>query len=261
MSAWSGQVRVDIQLISRNALCYSQLRRLTGNNLLTFFLTYLLTFFLTYLLTFFLTYLLTFFLTFLLQFFLTYVLTFFLTFLLTYLLTCFLTSSDILSDISKTKHSIHSFTQKPLHKLYIYLTPRSKSSIHDNFVSVKWQCYSCIRLHQTAPPRSSWVQRCKKPMYVYIYIHDMHQTAPPTKSSWVPRCHASEHTAAATSHGVCQPWSPTLATVALASLLCRWLCSAQHWFATRELQPPKTTPTFGRLEHASPTLARPPHLQ
>ena len=67
MSAWSGQVRVDIQLISWNVFCYSQLRRLTGSNLLTFFLTYLLTFFLTnlliYLLTFFLTYLLTFFLT------------------------------------------------------------------------------------------------------------------------------------------------------------------------------------------------------
>ena len=38
MSAWSGQVRVDIQLISWNAFCYSQLRRLTGSNLLTFFL-------------------------------------------------------------------------------------------------------------------------------------------------------------------------------------------------------------------------------
>ena len=47
MSAWSGQVRVDIQLISWNVLRYSQLRRLTGSNLLTFFLTYLLTFFLT----------------------------------------------------------------------------------------------------------------------------------------------------------------------------------------------------------------------
>ena len=53
MSAWSGQVRVDIQLISWNAFCYSQLRRLTGSNLLTFFVTYLLTFFLTCLLTFF----------------------------------------------------------------------------------------------------------------------------------------------------------------------------------------------------------------
>ena len=103
MAAWSGQVRVDIQLISWNAFCYSQLRRLTGNNLLTFFLTYLWTFFRTY----FLIYLLTFFLTCLLTFFLTYLpifflasfwhafwhifLTYLLTFFLTYLLTCFLT--------------------------------------------------------------------------------------------------------------------------------------------------------------------------
>ena len=62
----SGEGR-HIQLISWNVFCYSQLRRLTGSNLLTFFLTYLLTVFLTnlliYLLTFFLTYLLTFFLT------------------------------------------------------------------------------------------------------------------------------------------------------------------------------------------------------
>ena len=43
MSAWSCQVRVDIQLISWNASGYSQLHRLTGGNLLTFFLTYLLT--------------------------------------------------------------------------------------------------------------------------------------------------------------------------------------------------------------------------
>ena len=36
--------------------------------------------------------------------------------------------------LSKTKHSIHSFTQKPLHKLYIYLTPLSKCNVHDDFV-------------------------------------------------------------------------------------------------------------------------------
>ena len=72
MSGWSGQVMVDIQLISWNAFCYSQLRRLTGSNLLTFFLTYLLTFFLTYLLI--------------------YLLAFFLTYLLTYLPIFFLTS-------------------------------------------------------------------------------------------------------------------------------------------------------------------------
>ena len=110
MSAWSGQVRVDIQLISWNAFCYSQLRRLTGSNLLTFFLTYLATFFLlyllTYLLAFFLTYLLTFFLTYLLQFFLTYVLTFFLTYLLTFFLTY--PRQNIASTASHTSHSTNS---------------------------------------------------------------------------------------------------------------------------------------------------------
>ena len=73
--------------------CYSQLRRLTGSNLLTFFLTYLSTCFLTYLLTFFLTY----------------------------------------QNQNLTSTASH---KKPLCKLYIYLTPRSKSNIHDNFVPV-----------------------------------------------------------------------------------------------------------------------------
>ena len=95
---------------------------------------------------------------------------------------------------------------------------------------------------------------------IYIYIHDMHQTAPPTKSSWVPRCHASEHTAATTYHGVCQPWRQMLATVPLATLRCNWPCSAQHWFAIHALQPPKRTPKFETLEHAAPTLAPPAHL-
>ena len=81
------------------------------------FLTYLLTFFLTYLLTFFLTYLLTFFLTYLLTCFLTYLLTFFLTY----------QNQNLTSTASQ---------KKPLCKLYIYLTPRSKSNIHDNFAPV-----------------------------------------------------------------------------------------------------------------------------
>ena len=78
-------------------------------NLLTFFLTNLLTLFLTYLLTFFLTYLSTCFLTYLLTFFLTY------------------------QNQNLTSTASH---KKPLCKLYIYLTPRSKSNIHDNFVPV-----------------------------------------------------------------------------------------------------------------------------
>ena len=81
------------------------------------FLTYLLTFFLTNLLTLFLTYLLTFFVTYLSTCFLTYLLTFFLTY----------------QNQNLTSTASH---KKPLCKLYIYLTPRSKSNIHDNFVPV-----------------------------------------------------------------------------------------------------------------------------
>ena len=177
MSAWLGQVRVDIQLISWNVCRYSQLRRLTGSNFLTFFLTYLLTFFLTYLLIYssdissdilsdissdilsdiFLTYLLIYssdissdilsdissdilsdiFLTYLLTFFLTNLLTLFLTYLLTYLSTCFLTYllTFFLTYQNQNLTSTASH-KKPLCKLYIYLTPRSKSNIHDNFVPV-----------------------------------------------------------------------------------------------------------------------------
>ena len=81
------------------------------------FLTYLLTLFLTNLLTLFLTYLLTFFLTYLSTCFLTYLLTFFLTY----------QNQNLTSTASQ---------KKPLCKLYIYLAPRSKSNIHDNFAPV-----------------------------------------------------------------------------------------------------------------------------
>ena len=90
------------------------------------FLTYLLTFFVTYLLTFFLTYLLTCFLTFLLTFFLTY------------------QNQNLTSTASQ---------KKQLCKLYIYLTPRSKSNIHDNFVPVTCHRPQCIR-----PPRQKAVK-------------------------------------------------------------------------------------------------------
>ena len=65
----------------------------------------------------FLTYLLTFFLTYLLTCFLTYLLTFFLTY----------QNQNLTSTASQ---------KKQLCKLYIYLLPRSKSNIHDNFVPV-----------------------------------------------------------------------------------------------------------------------------
>ena len=91
------------------------------------FLTYLLTLFLTYLLTFFLTYLLTCFLTYLLTFFLAY------------------QNQNLTSTASQKK--------KQLCKLYIYLTPRSKSNIHDNFVPVKCHRPQCI-----GPPRQKAVK-------------------------------------------------------------------------------------------------------
>ena len=90
------------------------------------FLTYLLTFFLTYLLTFFLTYLLTCFLTYLLTFFLTH------------------QNQNLTSTASQ---------KKQLCKLYIYLTPRSKSNIHDNFAPVKCHRPQCI-----GPPRQKAVK-------------------------------------------------------------------------------------------------------
>ena len=84
-------------------------------------------------------------------------------------------SSDILSDISKTKHNIHSFKQKPLHKLYIYLTPRSKSNIHDNFVSVKCHRPQCIR-----PPRQKAVKsKDAKSLCIHIYMTCIRQPRQP----------------------------------------------------------------------------------
>ena len=153
MSAWSGQVRVDIQLISWNVFCYSQLRRLTGSNLLTFFLTYLLTFFLTYLLI----YLLTCFLTYLLTFFLTY------------------QNQNLTSTASQ---------KKPLCKLYIYLTPCSKSNIHDNFVPVNVIALSASDRPAKRQLSPKMQNACSS---THTHTHHMHQTAPP-KGSWVQRC-------------------------------------------------------------------------
>ena len=165
---------------------YSQLRRLTGSNLLTFFLTNLLTFFLTYLLIYssdissdilsdissdilsdiFLTYLLTFFLTNLLTLFLTYLLTrknvrryvFFLTY----------------QNQNLTSTASH---KKPLCKLYIYLTPRSKSNIHDNFVPV-----NVIALSASDRPAKRQLSPKMQNACSSTHTHHMHQTAPPNSS-------------------------------------------------------------------------------
>ena len=177
------------------------------------FLTYLLTFFLTNLLTLWLTYLLTFFLTYLSTCFLTYLLTFFLTY----------QNQNLTSTASQ---------KKPLCKLYIYLAPRSKSNIHENFVPEKATHTHTHHMHQTAPPKGSWVQKCKR--------------------VW---------SATTTSHGVCKPWSQMLATAVLAPVLHRWPCSARCLSPIHALHPPKTRPKYERLQRASPALARPPHLE
>ena len=93
-------------------------------------------------------------------------------------------SSDIFCDISKPKPNIHSFTKKPLCKLYIYLTPRSKSNIHDNVVPVNVIALSasdCPAKRQLSPKMQN---ACSS---THTHTHHMHQTAPP-KGSWVQRC-------------------------------------------------------------------------
>ena len=145
------------------------------------FLTYFLTFFLTYLLTFFLTSFWHIFWHSFWQIFWHSFWHIFLTFLLTYLLTYLLTFFLTYQNQNLTSTASH---KKPLCKLYIYLTPRSKSNIHDNFVPVNVIALSASdrpakrqlspkmqnacssththHMHQTAPPNSSWVQTCKR---------------------------------------------------------------------------------------------------
>ena len=138
---------------------------------LTYLLTYLLTFFLTYLLTFFLTYLLTFFLTYLLTCLLTYLLTSFLTYLLTFFLTY--QNQNLTSTASQ---------KKPLCKLYIYLTPRSKSNIHDNFVPV-----NVIAL--SASDRPAKRQLSPKMQNACSSTHTPHASDRPAKRQLSPKMH------------------------------------------------------------------------
>ena len=150
-------------------------------------------------------------------------------------------SSDILSDISKrTSTASH---KKPLCKLYIYLTPRSKSNIHDNFVPV-----NVIALSASDRPAKR-------------------QLSPKMQTPVVPHTHTTcirpprQTAATTTSHGVCKPWSQMLATAVLPPDLHRWPCSARYLSPTHALHPPKTRPKYERLQRASPALARPPHLE
>ena len=121
------------------------------------FLTYLLTFFLTYLLTFFLTYLSTCFLTYLLTFFLTY------------------------QNQNLTSTASH---KKPLCKLYIYLTPRSKSNIHDNFVPV-----NVIAL--SASDRPAKRQLSPKMQNACSSTHTPHASDRPAKQQLSPKMQKS----------------------------------------------------------------------
>ena len=124
------------------------------------FLTYLLTFFLTNLLTLFVTYLLTFFLTYLSKYFLTYLLTFFLTY----------------QNQNLTSTASH---KKPLCKLYIYLTPRSKSNIHDNFVLV-----NVIALSASDRPAKRQLSPKMQVPHTYItYIRPPRQKAVESKNA------------------------------------------------------------------------------
>ena len=201
------------------------------------FLTYLLTFFLTNLLTLFLTYLLTFFLTYLSTCFLTYLLTFFLTY----------------QNQNLTSTASH---KKPLCKLHIYLTPRSKSNIHDNFVPVNVIALSASDRPAKRQLSPKMQNACSS---THTHTHHMHQTAPPN-SSWVQKC-KKVWSATTTSHGVCKPWSQMLATAVLPPDLHRWPCSARYLSPTHALHPPKTRPKYERLQRASPALAHPPHLE
>ena len=150
---------------------------------LTFLLTYLLTFFLTYLLTFFLTYLLTFFLLYLLAYLPTFFGTYLLTFFLAHLLTWFLTYQNQ----NLTSTASH---KKPLCKLYIYLTPRSKRNIHDNFVPV-----NVIALSASDRPAKRQLSPKMQNACSSTHTHTPHASDRPAKQQLSPnmqkglRCH------------------------------------------------------------------------
>ena len=131
------------------------------------FLTYLLTFFLTNLLTLFLTYLLTFFLTYLSTCFLTYLLTFFLTY----------QNQNLTSTASQ---------KKPLCKLYIYLAPRSKSNIHDNFVPV-----NVIALSASDRPAKRQLSPKMQNACSSTHTHTPHASDRPAKRQLSPKMQKS----------------------------------------------------------------------
>ena len=131
------------------------------------FLTYLLTLFLTNFLTLFLTYLLTFFLTYLSTCFLAYLLSFFLTY----------QNQNLTSTASQ---------KKPLCKLYIYLAPRSKSDIHDNFVPV-----NVIALSASDRPAKRQLSPKMQNACSSTHTHTSHASDRPAKRQLSPKMQKS----------------------------------------------------------------------
>ena len=95
-------------------------------------------------------------------------------------------SSDILSDISKPKPNIHSFTKKPLCKLYIYLAPRSKSNIHDNFVPV-----NVIALSASDRPAKRQLSPKMQNACSSTHTHTPHASDRPAKRQLSPKMQKS----------------------------------------------------------------------
>ena len=123
--------------------------------------------FLTYLLTFFLTYLLTFFLTYLLTCFLTYLLTFFLTYQNQNLTSTASQKSSSANSIFTSHHAakVISMTTLPLSKV-IALSASDRPAKRQLSPKMQNACSSTHththHMHQTAPPKGSWVQKCKR---------------------------------------------------------------------------------------------------
>ena len=95
-------------------------------------------------------------------------------------------SFDILSDISKPKPNIHSFTKKPLCKLYIYLTPRSKSTIHNNFVPV-----NVIALSASDRPAKRQLSPKMQNACSSTHTHTPHASDRPAKRQLSPKMQKS----------------------------------------------------------------------
>ena len=95
-------------------------------------------------------------------------------------------SSDILSDISKPKPNIHSFTKKPLCKLYIHLAPRSKSNIHDNFVPV-----NVIALSASDRPAKRQLSPKMQNACSSTHTHTPHASDRPAKRQLSPKMQKS----------------------------------------------------------------------